>query len=86
MFELLGVQQVFAETLAQIHVHFTEGTFALDEVIEMLIHESPLLIFGATHLFEVGKKIGFLLGLVQEAKLFVDEVLHTDTSNGFRLV
>ena len=86
MFELLGVQQVFAETLAQIHIHFTESTFALDEVVKVLVHESPLFVFRAAHLLEIGKEVGFLLGLVQEAELLVDERLHTDTADGFRLV
>ena len=86
MFELLGVQQVFAETLAQIHIHFTESTFALDEVVKVLVHESSLLIFLTAHLLEICKEVGFLLGLVQEAELLVDERLHTDTADGFRLV
>ena len=75
MFELLGVQQIFSETLAQIHIHFTESAFALDEVIKMLVHESPFFIFGTAHLFEIGKKISFLLGLVQETELLVDKGL-----------
>ena len=36
MFELLGVQQIFTELLAQVHIHLTEGTLPFDEVVEML--------------------------------------------------
>ena len=61
MFELLGIQQIFAETLAQIHVHLTKRTFALDEVVEMLVHESPFLIFRAAHLFEIAPDQGYCL-------------------------
>ena len=40
------------------------GALSLDEVVEMLIDELPFLVFVPAHLLEVGKEIGFLLGLV----------------------
>jgi hypothetical protein len=64
VFKLFGVQQVFTELLAQIHIHLTEGTLPLDEVVEMLIDKHPFLVFASAHLFEVGEKVGFLFGLV----------------------
>ena len=82
VFELLGIQQVFTELLAQIHIHITKGTLSLDEVVEMLIDELPFLVFVPAHLFEVGEEVGFLFGLVQEAKFLVDERLHPDRCRG----
>jgi hypothetical protein len=46
---------------------------SLDEVVEMLIDELPFLVFVPTHLLEIGEEIGFLLGLIQETKFFIDE-------------
>ena len=86
MFELLSIQQIFAETLAQIHIHLAKSAFALDEIVEMLVHESPFLIFRAAHLFEIGKKVGFLFGLVQETEFLIDKRLHTDASDSFCFV
>lgn len=73
MFELLGIQHVLTELLAQVHIHLAEGTLPFDEVVEMLIDKRPFLIFASAHLFEVGEEVSFLLGLVQEAELFIDE-------------
>ena len=86
MFELLSIQQIFAETLAQIHIHLAKSAFALDEIVEMLVHKSPFLIFRAAHLSEIGKEVSFLFGLIQEAEFLVDERLDTDASDGFRFV
>ena len=52
----------------------------------MLIDELPFLVFVPTHLLEIGKEIGFLFGLIQETKLFVDERLHSDTTDSLCLV
>ena len=64
MFELLGVQQVFTELLAQVHIYLAEGTLPFDKVVEMLIDKRPFLVFASAHLLEVGKEVGFLFGLV----------------------
>ena len=72
VFELLGIQQIFTELLAQVHIYLAEGTLPFDEVVEMLIDKRPFLVFAAAHLLEVGKEVGFLLGLIQEAELFID--------------
>ena len=73
MFELLGIQQVLTELLAQIHIHFAKGTLPFDEVVGMLIDKCPFLVFASAHLLEVGEEVGFLFGLVQEAELFIDK-------------
>ena len=73
MFELLGIQQVLTELFAQVYIHIAEGALSFDEVVEMLIDEHPFLVFALAHLLEVGKEIGFLLGLIQETELFIDE-------------
>ena len=57
-----------------------------DEIMEMLIDELPFLVFVPTHLLEVGKKVGLLLSLVQEAELFIDEGLYPDAADSFCLV
>ena len=44
-----------------------------DKVVEVLIDKLPFLIFASAHLLEVGKEVGFLLGLIQETELFIDE-------------
>ena len=57
-----------------------------DEVMEMLIDKLPFLVFVPAHLLEVGKKVGFLLGLIQESELFIDERLYPDATNSLCLV
>ncbi|CDC91037.1 uncharacterized protein BN607_00860 [Bacteroides faecis CAG:32] len=52
----------------------------------MLIDKHPFLVFALAHLFEVGEKVGFLFGLIQEAKFFIDERLHSDTADSFCLI
>ena len=86
MFELFGVQQILTELLAQVHIYLAKGTLPFDKVVEMLIDERPFLVFASAHLFEVGKEIGFLLGLIQETELFIDERLHSDTTDSLCLV
>ena len=65
--------QVLTELFAQVYIHIAEGALSFDEVVEMLIDEHPFLVFALAHLLEVGKEIGFLLGLIQETELFIDE-------------
>ena len=84
--ELFGIQQVFTESLAQIHIHVSKRTLPLDKIVEMLIDKRPFLVFAPAHLLEIGQKIGFHLGLVQEAELLVNQRLHPDTTNRLRLV
>ena len=86
MFKLLGVQQVLSELLTQVHIYLAKGTLPFDEVVEMLIDKQPFLVFTSAHLFEVGEEVGFLLGLIQETELFIDERLHSDTTDSFCLV
>jgi len=62
------------------------GALSLDEVVEMLVDELPFLVFVVTHLFEVSEEVGFLFGLIQETKLFVDERLHSDATDSLCLV
>lgn len=42
----------------------------------MLIDKRLFLVFVLAHLLEVGEEVGFLFGLIQEAKLFIDERLY----------
>ena len=86
MFELLGIQQVFTELLAQIYIHLAEGTLPFDEVVEMLIDKRPFLVFASAHILEVGKEVGFLLALIQETELFIDERLYSDATNSLCFV
>ena len=58
------------------------------EQVEVILQESewkgqPFLVFTSAHLFEVGEEVGFLLGLIQETELFIDERLHSDTTDSF---
>ena len=59
---------------------------SLDEVVEMLIDKLPFLVFIPAHFFEVGEEVGFLFGLIQEAKLFIDERLYPDAADSLCLV
>ena len=52
----------------------------------MLIDERPFLIFASAHLLEVGKEVGFLFGLIQEAEFFIDERLHSDATDSLCFV
>ena len=52
----------------------------------MLIDKQPFLVFTSGTSFEVGEEVGFLLGLIQETELFIDERLRSDTTDSFCLV
>ena len=52
----------------------------------MLIDKLPFLVFIPAHFFEVGEEVGFLFGLIQEAKLFIDERLYPDAADSLCLV
>ena len=80
------MKQILTELFAQVHINIAKCAMTFDKVMEMLIDELPLLVFVPTHLFEVGKEVGLLLGLIQEAELFIDEGLYPDTADGLRLV
>jgi hypothetical protein len=86
MFELFGIQQVFTELLAQVHIYLAEGTLPFDEVVEVLIDKCPFLVFTSAHLLEVGEEIGFLLGFIQETELFIDKRLHSDATDSLCFV
>ena len=84
--QILGVQQVFSEFLAQIDRDFTKCAFAIDKVLEMAIYNLPFLILLLAHLPEVGEEILVLLMTVDKSELAVDDGLLPATADKLSLV
>ena len=58
-----GVQQVFHELAAQVHVHLLKGAFAVYKPLKVLIDVLPLDIPPVCQFLEVGEEIPFILAL-----------------------
>ena len=65
------VKQVFPELVAQVHIYFLESAFAVDEVVKVLIDESPFLVVLGKLLTVVFQKIGLVFLLVEEIIPFI---------------
>ena len=77
---LLAFEQIISELFAQLNSNISEGTFATAELLEVVVDTIPLFVSFACLLSEVGEEIYLLFVLVEEAKLLVDERLHTNTT------
>ena len=82
----MGIQEIFSEVLAKFDSYLTKGAMPLYKIVKVLIDECPLIILLTCHLLEVSQEVRFLLGLVQETKLLIDEGLRSDTTDSLCLV
>ena len=85
VYGLGGVQQVFHELAAQVHVHLFKGAFAVYKTLKVLIDVLPLDILPVCQFLEVGEKIPFHLGFVKEAVVLVEDGFITSVAKYLRL-
>ena len=78
-----GVKQVFPELVAQVHIYFLESAFAVDEVVKVLIDESPCLVVLGKLLTLVFQKIGLVFLLVEEIIPFIYDGFKPSASDSF---
>lgn len=78
-------KQVCLKLLAELLVHFAHGAFTLAEVLEVLVNDFPLLVLLETLLAEVFEKVHAQFLLVDEAELFVEELLEAAAADSLSL-
>ena len=83
---LLAFEQIIAELFAQLNGNISKGTFTTAELLKVVAYAIPLFVSLACLCSEVGEKIDLLFILVEEAKLLVDERLHTNTAYRLGLI
>ena len=80
------VKQVFPELVAQVHIYFLKSTFAVDEVVEVLIDESPFLVVLGKLLTLVFQELGLVFPLVEEIIPFIYDGFKPSASDSFRFL
>ena len=70
-------ENVGAEVVTQPDGHVFHQTSAITEVLEMLIHDFPFLVFLFGLVLEIFKEVRLFLGAVEETELFVDDCKFT---------
>ena len=80
-----AVKQVFPELVAEIDINLFKSTFAMNEVVEMLIYKRPFLVVLGKLLAVIFQKIGFEPALVKEIIPFIDNGFKTAAPDSFRL-
>ena len=78
-------KKVCLKLLAEVLVDFSDGTFTLAKIIEVLIDNLPLLVFLETLLAEVFQKVDAELLFVEEAELLVEQLLEAAAADSLRL-
>lgn len=78
-------KKVRLKLLAEVLVDFSDGTFTLAKIIEVLINNLPLLIFLETLLAEVFQKVDAEFLFVEEAELLVEQLLEATATDSLRL-
>ena len=78
-------KKVRLKLLAEVLVDFSDGTFTLAKIIEVLIDNLPLLVFLETLLAEVFQKVDAELLFVEEAELLVEQLLEATATDSLRL-
>ena len=79
-------KEVLLESLAEILGHFSEKAFAPAEVGEVFIDDFPLLMLLVAFLTEVVQEVHAHLLLVEEAELFVEQLLEAAATYGLRFL
>lgn len=78
-------KKVCLKLLAEVLVDFSDGTFTLAKIIEVLIDNLPLLVFLETLLAEVFQKVDAEFLFVEEAELLVEQLLEATATDSLRL-
>lgn len=78
-------KKVRLKLLAEVLVDFSDGTFTLAKIIEVLIDNLPLLVFLETLLAEVFQKVDAEFLFVEEAELLVEQLLEATATDSLRL-
>lgn len=78
-------KKVRLKLLAEVLIDFSDGTFTLAKIIEVLIDNLPLLVFLETLLAEVFQKVDAELLFVEEAELLVEQLLEATATDSLRL-
>ena len=78
-------KKVCLKLLAEVLVDFSDGTFTLAKIIEVLIDNLPLLVFLETLLAEVFQKVDAEFLFVEEAELLVEQLLEATAADSLRL-
>ena len=86
MMYLLAFQKIIPELFAQLNGNISESAFATAKLLEVVANAVPLFVSLACLRSEVGEEIDLLLVLVEEAELFVDKRLYTNTAYRLCLV
>ena len=79
--EVIGIEQILPEVLAQTGGNIAECAAAAVELLEVEIDTHPFIILALRFLLEVGEKVHLLFCLVKESELFVDKALITDAAD-----
>lgn len=78
-------KKVSLKLLAEVLIDFSDGTFTLAKIIEVLIDNLPFLVFLETLLAEVFQKVDAELLFIKEAELFVEQLLKATATDSLRL-
>ena len=78
-------KKVRLKLLAEVLIDFSDGTFTLAKIIEVLIDNLPLLVFLETLLAEVFQKVDTEFLFVEEAELLVEQLLEATATDSLRL-
>ena len=78
-------KKVRLKLLAEVLIDFSDGTFTLAKIIEVLIDNLPLLVFLETLLAEVFQKVDAELLFIKEAELLVEQLLEAAAADSLRL-
>ena len=77
-------KKVRLKLLAEVLIDFSDGTFTLAKIIEVLVYNLPLLVFLETLLAEVFQKVDAELLFIEEAELLVEQLLKAATADSLR--
>ena len=86
MAQVVGIEQILPEVLAQVGGNIAECATAAAKFLEVEIDAHPFVVFALRFLLEVGEEVHLLFCLIKESELFVDEALITDTADCFGLL
>ena len=78
-------KKVRLKLLAEVLIDFSDGTFTLAKIIEVLVYNLPLLVFLETLLAEVFQKVDAEFLFVEEAELLVEQLLEATATDSLRL-
>ena len=79
--QLMGVEQIVAETFAEFDGDVAEGTVPAREVGEVAVNRVPFFILSGAHLAEVGEKVAAHLVVVEKVELLIDKRRYAQTAN-----